>query len=461
MSVVDVSNTVRILDVNEAAATTIDLEEPIIIRGAFDRGKTTWEEVWLTRFMQDRSCTVFLDSRTARGSNKKQCVGLDFLEGQRRRESRGEPPMYGRNVEYLFHTEADISRVSEILGTLDLPPALTQLGPADVYRFYIGPAWSGSLPHLHSHAINALGRGRKRWAVYVGRDTLEHDLLLLRASDDERGTQAAPWFETEWPRLMSRGIPLWEFIQESGDVVFIPGHYLHAVINLEPVVGFMAEFCSTATEQVEESWNARFERIVSAHSMHAPFMETSAQRLLPYMNAHGLGHTVLELGPNRHPLITPDRFDGRIVYVELNDPCVQFLRDKFGDSVTVVKFNLHRAWDAGDNLLETSLAGSLDRDQNTPVSFDSLIMSQIVNYVDFRALLQACVELLAVGGLLFFNNIMNEGGASLFHPRRPKTMEEFLECAVAIGFDPIEVVAEPAGGTLVRHLAVLRRRARS
>jgi hypothetical protein len=214
----------------------------------------------------------------------------------------------------------------------------------------------------------------------------------------------------------------------------------------------------SAIDREEVSWSATFEKIVSTYCMIGPFMEPGARRLLPYIEAHGLGRAVLELGPNRHPLVTPGMFDGRIVYVELSDPCVQFLHDKFGDAVAVVKFNLHRAWDDGDNVLAAHLAAALDRDQQEAVSFDSLILSQVVNYVDFRMLLRACAPLIAMNGLLFFNNVMNHGGPALFHPRRPQTMEEFLEGAAEIGFDPVEAVAEPADATEVRHLAVLRRR---
>src|SRR5262249_11785742 len=163
----------------------------------------------------------------------------------------------------------------------ELPPGLVQLGPAHVYRFYIGPAWSGTLPHMYSHAINALARGRRRWAVYVGRNALEHELLLMRGSADgySSGSQAASWFSTECPKLRSRGIRLWEFIQESGDVVFIPANYLQAVMNLERVVGFTAEFPSATTEHQEESWSARFERIVSTNFMSGSSMGADARRL--------------------------------------------------------------------------------------------------------------------------------------------------------------------------------------
>jgi hypothetical protein len=37
-------------------------------------------------------------------------------------------------------------------------------------------------------------------------------------------------------------VRLWEFVQEAGDLVYIPGGLIHAVVNLAPVVGFTVEF---------------------------------------------------------------------------------------------------------------------------------------------------------------------------------------------------------------------------
>ena len=55
------------------------------------------------------------------------------------------------------------------------------------------------------------------------------------------GSQAAAWFAAECPALRQRAIRLWEFEQAAGDVVFIPAFHLHAVINLEPALGFTFE----------------------------------------------------------------------------------------------------------------------------------------------------------------------------------------------------------------------------
>jgi len=52
------------------------------------------------------------------------------------------------------------------------------------------------------------------------------------------GSQAMDWFIRECPKLRSRKVRLWEFAQEAGDLVYIPAFFIHAVVNLEPVVGF-------------------------------------------------------------------------------------------------------------------------------------------------------------------------------------------------------------------------------
>ena len=444
-----IPNAVPILTIDEATRETIDLETPLIIRGASDRARVKWTDARLIEFMGDRRCVVSLDSRPRLGPNRKECLLSEFLQKQPFESPGGEPPADVGDLEYLFHAEVDTARASELLADLDLPPRILQLGNPRLFQLFVGPAWSGTLPHCHERAINALTRGRKRWAIYVGRDKRETEALRKESHQTYgSGSQAAPWFAVECEKLRSRGIRFWDFIQEPGDVVYIPTFYLHAVMNLEPVVGISAELHS---EKDEERRRARAEKVLSAQCMTGPYMEAGARRLLPYMEKHGLGKNVLELGPSRHPLVTPDTCEGRIVYVEISDPCLQFLSEKFGDSVTIVKFDLNRAWESGDNALGRQLGES----------FDSLVLSQIVNYVDVRDLMQACAATAAPNATLYFNNIMNHGAAGLFHAGRPKDMEEFLEVAAAAGFDPVEVVTEPAGvaeAEKVRHLAVLRRR---
>jgi hypothetical protein len=456
MSVGCVPDTVRILTVDEAGREAINPAEPLIIRGAFDRARPKWNEAWLKEFMGQTPCSVSLDSRPAHRANKKQRLMGDYLEQQWRGTAAGDVSADEANVEYLFHAERSPAKAAQLLAELDLPGGILQAGPARIYQVYVGPPCSGTLPHAHTFAINALARGRKRWAIYVGKVEADTQALWQESLRDYgSGARAIPWFAIECPKLRSRGIQLWEGVQEPGDVVCIPAFYLHAAMNLEPVIGFTVEF---GRSQIAETEGPASGERLSALCMSGPYMEKGARRLSPYIEKYGAGKDVLELGPNRHPLVTPATCDGRIVYLEASNPCIDFLREQFGDAVAIVTFDLNGAWDGADNLLRRHLADVLHR---APY-FDSLVVSQVLNHVDYRALLRACAELVRAGGLLFLNNIMNYGGRMLMHPRRPKGMEELLASAAQIGFDPVEVVAEPAGVANpheIRHLAVLRRRA--
>ena len=103
-----------------------------------------------------------------------------------------------------------------------------------------GAAFAGTPPpHDHTYAINCLARGRKRWAIYVGANRAETERLLQESYRCyNSGSQAMDWFIRECPKLRSRKVRLWEFAQEAGDLVYIPAFFIHAVVNLEPVVGF-------------------------------------------------------------------------------------------------------------------------------------------------------------------------------------------------------------------------------
>jgi hypothetical protein len=200
----------------------------------------------------------------------------------------------------------------------------------------------------------------------------------------------------------------------------------------------------------------------SAQLMQGPFMEAGSKRLLPLIDKYRaqLGSAVLELGPNQHPLITPDSYPGRIVYLEVSDPCLEILRERFkdtvADTVAMVRFDLNESWDGGENRLEQALRPALEGS-----SLGALIWSQILNYIDYEAVLRASRPLCAPGALLLVNNVMNHGADWMFHAKRPITWEEFLSTATEVGFDVLETASEPArvrDPGKVRCLAALRRR---
>ena len=109
---------------------------------------------------------------------------------------------------------------------LKLIGSLTKLACTH-WQLYQGVAGTGAPMHLHMDAWNALVYGRKRWMVLPpsqARYSLLGPLEFLQREKD---------------RLQ----PL-EWVQEAGDICYIPRYWSHAVLNLQECVGVATEFSS-------------------------------------------------------------------------------------------------------------------------------------------------------------------------------------------------------------------------
>jgi len=120
----------------------------------------------------------------------------------------------------------------------------------------LGPPRSGTPFHvdpLATSAWNACLEGRKRWALYPpggwdgeGDAWLPPGVKLTRMEDGERSYDAPSsyeWWLTTYPSLDVRERPL-EFIQEAGDVVFVPRGWWHTVVNETYMVAYTQNFTS-------------------------------------------------------------------------------------------------------------------------------------------------------------------------------------------------------------------------
>ena len=225
---------ITIIRVEEFSEFLFERSRPLLIRGAAARATQRWTDEWLTNRFRSGECQISLDSRPTRGMFAKAMPLSMYLDGM----------VGSRSREYLFHTQRDPQAAMELLQDLHLPATILELGEPSLYRLFMGPALSGTLPHNHTYAINALARGRKRWAIYVGANPSVTGALLEESHwDYGDGAQAQEWFVRECPKLRGRRrVQLWEFIQEAGDLVYVPAFFIHAVVNLEPVVGFSVEF---------------------------------------------------------------------------------------------------------------------------------------------------------------------------------------------------------------------------
>ena len=76
------------------------------------------------------------------------------------------------------------------------------------------------MPHFHPAAVNVLIFGLKLW------------VLLLPADAAFSNAHAAAFFEHGHAPRAASGPPFISFLQEPGDVVFVPAHWGHATLSL-------------------------------------------------------------------------------------------------------------------------------------------------------------------------------------------------------------------------------------
>lgn len=95
-----------------------------------------------------------------------------------------------------------------------------ETGGIDGIHFFFGRRDSGAPFHVHADAINASVKGRKKWFVLTPGRTLYSRKPVKT------------WIDEDYPKLNDDDKPL-ECVQRSGDVVYVPLDWGHAVSNLD------------------------------------------------------------------------------------------------------------------------------------------------------------------------------------------------------------------------------------
>ena len=142
----------------------------------------------------------------------------------------GQPDVGKLRDEYIF---GPIANDSSILDALD-PAFLESYFPSRRYGtfqtnekilplFYVGFAGSGTYFHFHQSALNVLLGGTKKWYLLPPRAYYGPGVCDMRT-----------WLNVYYPSLPIR--PL-EVVQHTGEALYIPAGWVHAVINLEPSFG--------------------------------------------------------------------------------------------------------------------------------------------------------------------------------------------------------------------------------
>jgi len=168
-------------------------------------------------------------------------------------------------------------------------------------------------------------------------------------------------------------------------------------------------------------------------------MVIGSRKLIPYIlkYRHGLGDSLLEIGPFFNPLL---RFSGlreflaedaSVTFLE-NDPnAVAWLRRNH--PCRILEIDMNSASFTDD--LQTKLASETPGYAN---SFNTIIISQVLNYIDHSLLFRSLFQVLRPGGLLFINNVINYGIPPLFSPKRPRSNKEIIKTAMETGYTVLE-----------------------
>lgn len=158
-------------------------------------------------------------------------------------------------------------------------------------------------------------------------------------------------------------------------------------------------------------------------------MVMGGRRLIPYLlkNRKYLQGDLLEIGPFFTPLLySPELrevlpLSAAVTFLENDPDALQWLQEQ--GSCRLLNLDMNAASFARE--LQQQLAGEV---------FDNIIISQVLNYVDYKSLLAELFVLVRPGGHLFINNVCDYGLPVLFSGKRPSDNEAVITASLAAGF---------------------------
>ena len=167
-------------------------------------------------------------------------------------------------------------------------------------------------------------------------------------------------------------------------------------------------------------------------------MIIGSRKLIPYIIKYrkSLGHSLLEIGPFFNPLLKHeelcDLLENRAITFLENDPmAISWLAQHYQCRILDIDMN--------SEIFPQDLNEQINREatgyRNT---FNTVIISQALNYIDHLHLLRSLLPLLEPGGLLLINNVINYGIPALFSPKRPRSNRSIIEAAIESGYSILE-----------------------
>lgn len=165
-------------------------------------------------------------------------------------------------------------------------------------------------------------------------------------------------------------------------------------------------------------------------------MIQGSRLLLPFILKYKekLNNQVCEIGPFFNPLLNhPDikkEFSDitEITFIENDKYAINYLEENINCKIWEIDLNNISLFDNNSNNINF----------HKEKFFDLIIVSQVLNYVDYNNLLEHIFTILKFNGLVLINNSIDYGLPSLFSNFRPRKNEDLVNGAIKANFNVIE-----------------------
>lgn len=128
---------------------------------------------------------------------------------------------------YVFNRSPETLRLLPDAGLWDLSFVNSSVLAQHSFQFYLGGPKTGAPNHYHSHAINVLLYGAKRWFLTPPRNA------------DYSSLAPVEFLEQEVPHRQHSMV---QCVQRTGEIMYVPADWGHAIVNVRPSIGFAGEF---------------------------------------------------------------------------------------------------------------------------------------------------------------------------------------------------------------------------
>ena len=206
----------------------VDKRIPVLIKNGLNEFEQLqkWTEDYIINKYGHLECKISKDSRPVR--SKTKTTYQDFFHNKFEDFYSFTRIKYDKNNKLFIE---DITFPNKFLNEFNL----------DKHIFFSGPKNTGALPHEHGNALNLLVYGKKKWVMFDTYSEKGKAYQTYYYKKYKSGHKSIDWFNTEYNKISS-DIKLYECIQESNDIIFIPKGYSHTTLNETKVLGIVLEF---------------------------------------------------------------------------------------------------------------------------------------------------------------------------------------------------------------------------